>query len=96
MQISFVMLIFLLFSDQFQGEQKSLRGANCLRGVSPTCPPPVEESQFNLWGDLKDHILLKVNFRLQVISAFRAMHYSNVFLMRFLETEYNVLCVISL
>ena len=31
MQISFVMLIFLLFSDQISGgRQKSLRGANCL------------------------------------------------------------------
>ena len=35
MQISFVMLIFLLFSDpNFRG-QKSLRGANCLRGALP-------------------------------------------------------------
>ena len=44
MQISFVMLIFLLFSDQISGGgSKSLqgKGANCLRGV----PPPVEESQ---------------------------------------------------
>ena len=36
MQISFVMLIFLLFSDQISGG-KSPRGVNC--------PPPVEESQ---------------------------------------------------
>ena len=38
MQISFVMLIFLMFSDQtfFGGRrQKSPRGANCLRGRSP-------------------------------------------------------------
>ena len=44
MQISFVMLIFLLFSDQILGDWgKSLRGgggANCLRGSLP-----VEESQ---------------------------------------------------
>ena len=33
MQISFVMLIFLLFSDQIsEGGQKSPRGANCLSG----------------------------------------------------------------
>ena len=37
MQIYFVMLTFLLFSDQISGEQKSLRGgANCLRGGAPT------------------------------------------------------------
>ena len=41
MQISFVKLIFLLFSDQISGRDKS-RGANCLRGAP--CPP-VEESQ---------------------------------------------------
>ena len=35
MQISFVMPIFLLFSDQISGRQKSLRGANCLRGAPP-------------------------------------------------------------
>ena len=36
MQISFVMLSFLLFPDQISGGQKSLRGANCLRrGVAP-------------------------------------------------------------
>ena len=33
MQISFVLLIFLLFSDQISGGQKSLRGANC--GAKP-------------------------------------------------------------
>ena len=38
-QISIVMLIFLLFLDQMLGGQKSLSG-NCLRGR-----PPVEESQ---------------------------------------------------
>ena len=40
MQISFVMLIFLLFSDQISGAQKSPRGVNCLRGR-----PPVEDNQ---------------------------------------------------
>ena len=34
-QISFVMLIFLLFSDQISGG-----GANCLRGTPPAPPPP--------------------------------------------------------
>ena len=38
MQISFVMQIFLLFSDKISGGQKSPRGANCLRGA-PSCPP---------------------------------------------------------
>ena len=40
MQISFVMLIFLLFSDQISGGDKSLWGGNCLGSA-----PPVEESQ---------------------------------------------------
>ena len=35
------------------------------------------ERSSGLWGDLADHILLKVNFSLQAISAFRGMHYSN-------------------
>ena len=49
MQMSFVMLNFLLFSDQISGD-KSLRvGANCLRGAPP---PPVEESQYDF--DRKD------------------------------------------
>ena len=44
MQISFVMLIFLLFSDQISGG-----GAKVSKGRGQTasggCPPPVEESQ---------------------------------------------------
>ena len=44
MQVSFVMLIFYCFWSKF-GEQKSLRGANCLRGLPLRPPPPVEESQ---------------------------------------------------
>ena len=43
MQISFVMLIFLLFSDQILWGQKSLSGENCLKGAPPS--PAVEESQ---------------------------------------------------
>ena len=39
MQISIVMLIFLLFSDQTSG------GANCLWGAPSCPPPPVDESQ---------------------------------------------------
>ena len=42
MQIYFVMLIFLLFSDQISGG-KSLRGASCLRGAPPG--HPIEKSQ---------------------------------------------------
>ena len=38
-QIFFVMLTFLLFSNQISG-QKSLTGANCLRGAPPALPPP--------------------------------------------------------
>ena len=41
MQISFVMLIFLLFLDQISGRQKSLR-EKLAQGV-----PPVEESQLS-------------------------------------------------
>ena len=43
MQFSFVMLIFLLFSDQFSGG-KSLWWGQTASGVAPPCPP-VEESQ---------------------------------------------------
>ena len=39
MQFSFVLLIFLLFSNQISGWQKSLRGENCLRG-RPLRPLP--------------------------------------------------------
>ena len=35
MQISFVMLIFLLFSDQISGEQKSRGGGKLPQGASP-------------------------------------------------------------
>ena len=38
MQISFVMLIFLLFSDQISRRGKSLQGANCLRRGCPLAP----------------------------------------------------------
>ena len=41
MQISFVMLIFLLFSDQISGGGKSLQGELPQGGEAP----PVEESQ---------------------------------------------------
>ena len=44
MQISFVMLIFLLFSDQISGRGKSPRGGSA-SGAFPAPPPPVEESQ---------------------------------------------------
>ena len=36
------------------------------------------ERSFNPWGDLADHILLKVNFSFQAIIAFHATRYSNI------------------
>ena len=50
MQISFVMLIFLLFSDQISGggAKVSEGWANCLRG----CPPVEETQHFCTWRDL--------------------------------------------
>ena len=53
------------------------------------------ERSFNLWGDLTDHVLLKVNFLLQVISAFHATHYSNIFLM-FLWKLNTMQCALSI
>ena len=43
MQISIVMLIFLLFSDQISGEAKVSRGGETVSGG--VARPPVEESQ---------------------------------------------------
>ena len=44
MQISFVMIIFLLFLDQISGEGKSLRGGQTASGGASSALP-VEESQ---------------------------------------------------
>ena len=46
MQFSFVLLLFLLFSDEISGEQKSPRGENCLRGHPAVSPQPVEENRY--------------------------------------------------
>ena len=56
MQIYFVILIFLLFSDQFfwGGGQKSLRGANCLREAPPALH--VEESQTSKRMRISGHL----------------------------------------
>ena len=43
MQISFLLLIFLLFSDQILGEAKSPKGGQTVSGGRPL--PPMEESQ---------------------------------------------------
>ena len=44
MQISFVMIIFLLFLDQISGGAKVSEGANRLREAPPAPLPTVEES----------------------------------------------------
>ena len=60
------------------------RGCSKLDTVNNLFLQQVDRS-FNLWEDLIDHILLKVNFWLQAISAFRATDYSNIFLETFLS-----------
>ena len=49
MQISFVMLIFLLFSDQISGGAKVSVGATASGGV-----PPVEENQLSFQTDTEE------------------------------------------
>ena len=41
MQISFVMLIFLLFSDQISGRAKVSEGEQTALGGRPSAPPPM-------------------------------------------------------
>ena len=48
MHISFVMLIFLLFSDEILGGQKSLMGANCFKEVP--CSPSKKARLLFFWS----------------------------------------------
>ena len=60
-QTSFIMLIFLLFSDQISGGQKSLRGENCLRWrpLSPSPPPRGRNPVLPFEKESKSSLLLQ-------------------------------------